>query len=214
MTHFNGSTSGVKIHTTKGGTCGKGSGCDYRTNTPPLPNAGTSWDAHHILCFQSVNAYGGLDDFIAVVDEINDSYKLTDWCLNQAPNMIALPLKKTYREIAACRSLNLPCHDRDHRCTDGYLAEVTKAFIADIWNPIRDQVANAAKNNTHFTPSDVLGEIQNLEADFRRKLESRGSRPPGTQVGFSLQGSLTNYWWLPFSMAKTVVAMQRPLLCL
>lgn len=214
MPHFNGSTPGSKIHTMKAGTCGKGSGCGYRANTTPLPNGWEPWEAHHILCFESVNAYGGQPQFQAVLSEIDDCYKLTDWCLNQAPNMIALPLKQAYRAVAACRGLNLPAHDVDHNCKGGYREEVTKAFITDIWEPIKDAVDNAAANNTHFTPADVLAEIQSLENDFRTKLLSRGTRSGGTQNAWNNQGSLTNFWWLAFSMAKNAVAIARPRLTL
>ena len=214
MPHFNGSTSGVKIHTTRGGSCGKGTGCDYRANTTALPNGWEPWEAHHVLCFESVNSYGGLPDYSTVMTEIDDTYKLTDWCLNQPPNMIALPLKNTYRTIVASRGLNLPCHNVDHNCKEGYRAEVTKAFIADIWDPIKDAVENAANNNSHFTPQDVLSEITTLEGDFLAKIKARGIRSGGTQVAWGNQGNQATLWWMAFSMAEDAIAMLRPRLSL
>lgn len=215
MPHFNGSEANTKIHTTKVGTCGKGSTCAYRTNTVSLPSGWEPWEAHHILCYQSVNAYGEMQRYKDVLDEINDSYKLTDWCLNQPPNMLALPRKDIYRNIPAARGLNLPCHDVDHNLEmGGYRDEVTKAFIKYIWNPIKAAVDNAASSNTHFTPADVLSEFQSLEKSFRSKLHARGLRSGGTLTAWANQGSTTNYWWLAFSMADDAAAMANPRLTL
>lgn len=209
MPHFDGSVPGSKIHTMKAGSCGKGTGCVYRNNTVALPSGWAPWEAHHILCFESVNAYGGLPQFAKVLAEIDDTYKLTDWCLNQPPNLVALPMKDTYRHTAAARGLDLPCHNMDHNCKGGYREEVTRAFITNIWEPIKDAVANAASNNTHFTPADVLSEFQDLEKAFLTKLQARGQRSGGTLAAWSQKGSRTNFWWLAFSMAKDSIAMAR-----
>ncbi|QQR45133.1 hypothetical protein JKA73_03045 [Myxococcus xanthus] len=211
MPHFNGRVSDCKIHTTKVGTCGKGATCDYRTNTVSLPIGWDPWEAHHVLCFQSVNAYGDLSSYGSVLGEIDDCYKLTDWCLNQPPNMFALPRKGVYRDVAAARGLNRPCHDVDHNLAKGgYRDEVTKAFISDIWDPIKDAVDNATSGQQHFTPADVLSAFQDLEKAFLAKLVARGTRSGGTLAGWANRGSTTNFWWLPFSMADDAVAMANP----
>jgi hypothetical protein len=212
MEHFDGSEADCKIHTAKVGTCGKGSRCGYRDNTVPLPSGLEPWEAHHILCYQSVNAYGEKKDYESVLDEINKCYKLTDWCLNQPPNMVALPRKPVYRLFSAARSLNLPCHDVHHNLDPGgYRYEVTEAFINEIWDPIKDAVENAASNDTHFTPADLLSQFQALEKSFLAKLHARGLRSGGTLNAWTNQGSITNGWWIAFSMADDAVAMANPL---
>lgn len=220
MPHFNKHTQGSKIHTIKGGgPCphakanpppkGRPS-CNYRKLCGSFPYS--PWEAHHVLSVEAVNAYGSMPQYSSCVTEIDDCYKLTDWCINQKPNLLGMPLKEVYRNFPASRTLNIPCHDWDHTCKDGYFEEVVDALEVKIWKKIKKAVATANQSGAHFSANAVLQELQDLERDFQTRLSQRGQRKGGTASGWANQGSKTNEWWLPFSMAKDSVARRRKVL--
>jgi hypothetical protein len=211
MAHFDGTAPGCNIHTTRStGPCSNaGQGhCKYRENCNALAN--DPWNAHHIVTVYAVNAYPDLPAYSSCVSEIDDCYRLTSWCINQPPNMIGLPLKSTHAAYSAIRALNLPAHNLDHNCTDGYTDEVCDAIGNLIWDEIKKAVDDAKNNNTHFTPAQVKSQFEQLVTDFRAEISRRGgTRSGGTAVAWGNQGSTTNFWWMPFSMAKDSVAKAR-----
>jgi hypothetical protein len=224
MPHFNGNTPNCKIHTTRGGTCSK-KPCGYQENAKKAPSAKahnhSPWEAHHLLPFESINAYGSIDDYKSCSLEIDATYRRTEWCLNQPANLIPLPLRATYKHDAASRSLDLPCHNMHHNCKLGYRYEVTEMLKSMVWNRIKDAVDNSPPGSAHYSEQSVLAAFQTLEYHFRSELVyKRGKRGPvgstavGILAGYNAQGSMTNGWWLPFSMARTFIAMSRPRLLL
>jgi hypothetical protein len=213
--HFNSRTPGSKIHTESTGTCARGA-CDYRANAPGAAGATahtfSPWEAHHIVCLKSIRAFGDLrqyPQFQSCITEIEDTYRRTDWCINQRPNLIPLPLKATYKEHdPASHTLNLPCHNMHHNAKLGYQSEVTEALRRHVWDRIKDAVENSAQE--HYSESAVLASFQLLESRFKAIITVRGRRKGGPSAVWAMRGSTSNGWWLPFSMASDVVALARP----
>ncbi|HEX5753088.1 MAG TPA: AHH domain-containing protein [Archangium sp.] len=228
--HFNSRTLGSKIHTEATGTCAKGP-CDYRANAPgaagATAHAFSPWEAHHIICLKSIKAFGDqikYPQFQSCILEIEATYRRTDWCINQGPNLIPLPLKKTYNPLSpnkpnpqqppASLNLNLPCHNMHHNAKLGYQDEVTGALKRHVWDRIKDAVDNATQGQAHYSEAAVLAAFQTLEKRFNAIIVSRGRRRGGVSVTWGMQGTTSNGWWLPFSMASDVVALARPRLWL
>ncbi|WPB76673.1 hypothetical protein KYC5002_47755 [Archangium violaceum] len=220
MTHFNKNTLGSKIHTTKGGgPCphakanrppGGRANCNYRKISGGL--AYSPWEAHHVLCVEAINRYGEIRTYKAYVIKIEKCYLMTDWCINQKANMLAMPRKSTYlkkKNHPSVLSLNIPCHDWDHNCIDGYFDEVVEALDEKIWAPIKKAVDKAKADKKHFNKYAVQQELEDLEKEFQEKLAKRGKRKGGTDKGWENKHSNKKHWWLPFSMAKDAVAMDR-----
>src|SRR4051794_36450555 len=118
MPHFDGVAPGCNIHTTRStGPCANAGGghCRWRDNCTGL--AHNPWNAHHVLPVHSVNAYGAIAQYGSVISQIDTTYKLTSWCINQKGNMIGLALKSTFLNHPGVRSIMLPAHDVDHNCT-------------------------------------------------------------------------------------------------
>lgn len=211
--HFRG-VGKEKIHTSREGTCELKGACNYADNAPqkpPFPKLPRQ--AHHILCVSSTIGYKTNQDYVGYVLAIDAVYKNTEWCVNQKPNLVWLPLKGTYTKGAndpgtrdkpgSSWDLNLPCHDWDHNCSGGYTDEVRAAFKSEIWNDLKA----AKKAGECPEDSDVQAAIKNLESNFRDKVSQRGTRQGGTRSAILKEGERN--WWLPFSMAKATVARVR-----
>jgi hypothetical protein len=170
--HFDGNVAGCNIHTVREGACPKTGSCNYQTACTwayPKP-----WEAHHILCVHAVNAYPTVEDYESCIAEIGDTYQATSWCINQSPNMIALPLKSTYVAEIVIRGLNLPAHNLHHNCTLGFTDEVLSKIDSTIWEKVKEAVENASED--HFTPKEVSTQLTDLQTYFRGQLALRGLR--------------------------------------
>jgi hypothetical protein len=180
MPHFDGNTPNCKIHTTRGGSCSK-KPCGYQENAKKAPNAAahnhSPWEAHHILPVESINAYGSIKPYKNYTTEIDATYRRTDWCINQAPNLIPLPLRATYK-YAASRNLDLPCHRMHHRCGSGYNEEVIELLKSMVWKRIKDAVDNSPPGSAHYSEKAVVTAFQNLENHMRSEIVKRGKRGP------------------------------------
>lgn len=222
-THFTG-TDGVSIHTSREGKCGKGSTCVYATNAGSAPGKQCAYQprqAHHVVCVASTVEYQRLYKG-EVKKEIDLVYRDTEWCVNQPPNMVWLPLKGTYTKIAnnmkakkrvargeaAVWDMDLPCHDWDHNCKDGYTAEVEKEMKDKFWDAIEDTLAEGYC----FPHEEAELQLAELEKKFRKELETRGQRNGGTKAAVELTKQppdKRDKWWLPFSMASDLIAPTR-----
>jgi hypothetical protein len=226
--HFKG-TGKCLIHTSREGTCGQGDTCNYVENTPPEPALPPFPEkprgAHHVLCVSALIAYQDMYKG-NVLKAITDIYRATKWCVNQAPNMKWLPLKGTYtkkngtwvytkigaqkvKERGPVWKLNLPCHDWDHNCKDGWTDEVIKTLKARIWDNIEDPPAEEC-----FDAERIKAEFDALQTEMKSALVARGSRPAGSGVGTraaidAQDNKDEGTWWLPFSMAEDGVAKNR-----
>jgi len=215
--HFPG-TGEYLIHTSRVGTCNQGK-CDYKENAPknpPYPKKPRQ--SHHVLPVSTLIAYQSMYP-AEVVETINAVYKGTKWCANKEPNLIWLPMKGTYtkkeNETGTCEKrgpiwdLNLPCHDWDHNCKNGYTDEVISELKRQIWGPIETSMK---PNAPCFGAEDLMKAFQDLENEFRDKLVDRGQRKVKSKAGTraAIENEGTADWWLPFSMATTRVAKSRP----
>jgi hypothetical protein len=208
--HFKGRGAN-EIHTSKAGTCGKGSGtCDYKKNTKVADGQTKKmrgWEAHHVVCVQIVIRYQELfrgdEDKRNAIDGV---YRGTDWCINQSPNMQWMPQKETYvahgnDDYTGAWTLNLPCHDWDHTSKGGYFDELLKAIETRIWSRIK--AVKQSGDKKHFTPEKAKAALKNLASDYKRKLHQRGTRKGGTANAIKNKNA---QWWFPFSMANAAVA--------
>lgn len=205
--HLAPSTHGSKIHTSKLGSCNIGAGnphgkCGYRANcTPPKGfskwRTPVLWEAHHILPHKAINGYIG-DPSESYIDSV---YRLTDWCMNQSPNMIGLPMWYHYHSVPSSRGLNLPAHDWDHNVTKGYSYEIRQDFEKRIWSKLRA----AQSGGPHFDEKKVLKALKNLEKKWRKELKRRGKRKHRNTLsawGRRRDPKHTTTWYWPFSMGS------------
>jgi hypothetical protein len=218
--HFSG-TGKEKIHTAREGTCDAFGSCNYQNNTPAAPAVPFPRQSHHVLCVSSTIRYKQDPDFVGYVTTIDAVYKNTTWCVNQGPNLKWLPLKGTYtktqnnmgmrgkqrvrlpRPDADVWNLDLPCHDWDHNCKDGYTDEVEEDLKKKVWNRIKQ----AKKTGQCPETTSAEAALKQLETTFRNRLAGRGRRQGGTRSAIGKEGQ--GNWWLPFSMAKGSVAKSR-----
>ncbi len=224
--HFDGNRPGAKIHTSRGGTCAKGS-CDHQSNcdTSKLKATGVPTSAkhnsHHVLPISAVSGYLIDKTYSKKVTAIHAIYRDTDWCINQSPNLIALALKSTFRHYPAVRDIDLPAHNFHHNCEDGYTDEVTDAIADSIWRKIAEASDSGGKK--HFTAKQTKAQLEKLATRFRKLLGKRGQRraenaandkrgKKGTEAAWKGKGDLA-YWYLALSMASTKVAKEDPSWC-
>lgn len=217
--HFTGKGK-QKIHTARHGTCSagsKGGGCNYRNNVEEDATVLEPRFAHHILPVTTTIAYQGDGAYQAARKAIDAVYRKTKWCVNAKANLKWLPNKTTYMKPgnnllggkpldwgeAPVWSMDRPCHDWDHLSKNGYNDEVVTAFKAEIW----DAIAGAADAGACPDDLEVVAEIEALVARFESALLARGLRRGGTKSAVLKMRERKSHWWLPFSMARTPVAM-------
>jgi hypothetical protein len=232
--HFTGQGD-CNIHTSRShSTCkttlaAKGN-CDHQTNCAKLPvtwkQKGAAWiwenewESHHVLCVGAVNRYMTLKAYAKSRANIDAIYRATKWCINQEPNLIALPMKKVYNDYAgSLLSLNRPCHEWDHNVAGGYTDEVTQAIHLNVWDKIKE--VEDEKKQCELAKSVVVKEFDRMSDEFEQELRDRGERPVGAQKGTRAAweesqkkspAKRADNWWFSFSMAKNSVAAGRPAL--
>jgi hypothetical protein len=223
--HFTG-LNGCKIHTSRShDKCSNAGakGCDHQKNCQDQPVTwktstgwtwGDEWESHHVLCISCVNRYMVLAAHKADRTFIDNCYLETAWCINQEPNLIALPMKLVYQTYPKSLTLNLPCHDWDHNNTGGYTDEVTEQIHLKVWQKLKQK--NTEKP-CDLAKSVVVKELVDLAADFKKELGRRGNRPVGTGSGTKAAwdevtnpakpvGKRAANWWFSFSMASDAIA--------
>lgn len=167
------------------------------------------YEAHHIACVAPVTS------IVAVDPDINDIVHQTKWCINKESNMLAMPLwghtVKWYCVITAASQeadfddsakappfKDIPQHDFDHNCSEGYTWEVEQAA---------KRVVEKCKkaNQEHKLKSGALAALlDKMSADFKTQLQTRGTRKGGTHAGWGLgqKEPPDAQWSHPFSMAS------------
>jgi hypothetical protein len=179
-------------------------GQEYRENCK------VSWthQAHHVLCVASVTQY------VAKKRGIADIVKMTDWCINTKPNMLAMPpylgtmvkyYKQWIRDIESAKTPpfnNIPVHMCDH---PSYKGEIDREM-----KKIADRAAKSTEQ--HKTASGTMkGELDSFRDKMKRELNKRGKRGDGTHNEWlkAYAGKPTDKWYLPFSMADDDDAEER-----
>jgi hypothetical protein len=173
-------------------------------NTP-----GTHWQSHHIICISSM----GSRDVTKI--KLEQGLYITEWNINEEPNMIGLPQKCQYRQSygdaeaetlvnpaagaakwAAAEPHNLPAHNVDHPM---YTDEVTIELENRIWSKFDE-----AKGDHAADAEWLLKKLKKFSEDFQKLLLGRGGRPPGTVNAWQQRVTLgMGNWEAPFSMAAT-----------
>jgi hypothetical protein len=162
-----------------------------------------TYEAHHILCWSPVAN-------VLLTPDAQPLLKDTEWCINNAKNMMALPLwghtVKWYAltgELAAPAFSSLPQHNFDHNCKAGYTAEVV-----DELKQIVKNLQNKQKQHQLPDSKTIAGLLDAKSAKFKALLLARGSRVRGTHLGWRY-GESVPLWYLPFSMASDGAAKPR-----
>ena len=192
-------------------TVSKGNGAGFFGGT-----AGVHWQSHHIVCISSLGSRAAKD--AATTVKMEKSLYITEWNINQAPNMIGLPQRCQYRQSyggaetaamasaaagtaawAAVSPKDLPSHNNDHNTTDGYTDEVTTYLTDNIWNKF-----DASKGDHKADAAWLKDQLEAASRHFEKELAKRGSRKPGTVDAWKQRFTLKG-WYKPFSMAKVPV---------
>lgn len=179
---------------------------ERRVRTATAYTFDKKYEAHHIACVAPVNEvlYGD-KDLIGAVEQ-------TKWCINKKSNMMAMPLwghtVKWYCAITedggeidddrtAPKFKNIPQHDYDHNCKEGYTWEVEQAM---------KELAAEIENADHdLKGPDLAKALDNISKDFKSKLlDERGMRLDGTHAAWQLgqKEPPDPKWCHPFSMAS------------
>jgi hypothetical protein len=185
-------------------------------------------EAHHILCVAQVNSVivkeGEKKGFKKVIDE-------SKWCINEGPNMVALPLWGTtvmhycnkfasiakgdvsglLKGIATLVSSdptepafkNLPQHNYGHsgKTTESSYNKEIETKLDDLLTDVQVQMEEHA-----VTGDDIHGALNGLAGDMRTVLSDRGLRTGSTTGVVGTHAAWLNpgdEWYIPFSMAQT-----------
>lgn len=172
------------------------------------------YEAHHLVCVAPVS-----NELVSKTG-IKGVIEQTKWCINNKDNMIPMPLWghtiKWYCEITeddtgmdvddisdaikdrvkAPKFENIPQHDFDHNCKEGYTWEVEEEV---------KKLAKEIKANGHKLKGEKLeARLKELSEDFKGRLDDRGIRKGGTHKAWKLaqKEPPDPQWCHPFSMAS------------
>ncbi|HLU46459.1 MAG TPA: hypothetical protein VK116_00195 [Planctomycetota bacterium] len=185
-------------------------------------------EAHHLVCVGSVTKYICGDVRIAAI------VRETKWCVNDKPNMLALPLwghtvqhycsftpaadgikaalkdSKEIDDAGAPDFQNWPQHDVDHNGKLSYKWEVDEN-LRDLANGI----ARRLKKKDHgLTPDNVKRALDAVAGKYRKLLTKRGKGThdawkAGEEQARDASKTDGEKWYLPFSMAAPANAEKR-----
>ncbi|GAA5182357.1 hypothetical protein GCM10025771_31460 [Niveibacterium umoris] len=160
------------------------------------------YEAHHVMCVAPVSAE------VIAKPAIEGVVKATKWCINNSDNMLAMPLwghtVMWYCDITedggeikddspAPPFANIPQHDWDHNCKQGYTWEIEQEA---------KKLADKLKEMGHKAqPKNLAGALNALSSRFKTTLATRGGRKGGTHKMF-IDGASDSEWCHPFSMAS------------
>jgi len=169
-------------------------------------NCAVSWQyqAHHVLCVASVTQY------LSVDKDIKPIVELTDWCINTAENMLAMPtymgeIAKYYEgQLASGGDLNsppgfagIPVHGYGHGGEKGYKSEIDDYMV-------KLAKATAKSKEAHKDAAGTLaGQLNTYRNKMKPDLKARGTRGKGTHQEWidAFSGNPSAQWYMPFSMA-------------
>lgn len=152
------------------------------------------WQAHHVACD---HALGGRELKDEDREYIEQCLWITDWKLNDADNLVGMPLNKQYRDSDGKLPVNLPSHQVDHNTTRGYTDECKDWLKTNLWDTLK-----AGQDPHTVDPKDVAATLKLCTATFKAKLVGRGSRSGGTIAAWTTRFDAANKdtWYHPFSM--------------
>lgn len=176
----------------------RGNGKGFIGGTP-----GVHWQSHHILCVSSFGSRKAKNKM-----KLEKSLYITDWNINESPNMIGLPQRCQYHlsygaaeaGTLSWRSVtpkNKPSHNNDHNTTNGYTEEVSDYLQDEIWDKF-----DASKGDHKADAVWLKGQLEDASKHFEDLLIERGKRDPGTVKAWRERFDRQPGWEDPFSMAK------------
>jgi hypothetical protein len=167
------------------------------------------FEAHHVACVAPVTGV------IAGDSALQDVVHQTKWCINKQSNMLAMPLwghtVKWYCRITMASAAvdidgsklappfkNIPQHDFDHNCKEGYTWEVEEAL-----KKLAEKCKKANKEHK-LKEGDLAALLDRVSKGFKAMLDSRGNRKGGTHEAWGLaqEEPPDKEWCHPFSMAS------------
>lgn len=160
-----------------------------------------NYEAHHILCWSPV-----VEVFFE--EKAKPIVEGTEWCVNNATNMIAMPVwGHTVQWYSSSQEpppfTGLPQHDRDHNTKAGF----TKEVLDELKSMIKD-LKKAQAQHKLPPPAAIKGALDTKSRTFRTTLQTRGQRGGGTHANW-MNGATNKKWYLPFSMASDANATPR-----
>lgn len=187
---------------TRQSTLTRASADTYRGNSTTGYKKG-DWQAHHILCEHAL----GSRSFKAPDKEFAEQCLwVTKWDLNDAHNMIGMPIRSDFRREDGKMGMDICSHANDHNTPAGYTDECKDHLQTNIWDKIKKS------QNGHTTkPSDISATLKAATTSFRTKLSTRAAREGGTLHMWKERHkpANANKWYKPFSMAKNGAVVPR-----
>jgi len=166
--------------------------CAMPTGSSPYKN-----QIHHILCEHAIldiNPAGDADG--SKLAFITDCLCMIDWDVNDASNLIGLPLKSAYIRTGGKTPQNYCCHNVDHNTADGYTNECKQWLHNNVWNTIVDR-----RKSHQVNADNIKAQLQSCTSTFKGILTKRGARKGGTQYCYENRFD-ESQWYFPFSMAS------------
>lgn len=159
---------------------------------------------HHIVCVSCIaDRKGGYPDDME--DYLEACLWITKWDLNDAHNLVGLPLNRQYRRSEGKIPENMPSHQVDHNTRDGYTQDVFDYLKENVWNSL------TAKKKVHEVDAATLrDQLRDASDEFRGKLDEYGQRgvvgrkKGGTRNCWEnrFEDAYKDVWYHPFSMGK------------
>ena len=154
---------------------------------------------HHIVCI-SCMADGTIQLKVtnaARFTFIKDCLALTNWDINDKPNVVGLPKKQAYVDkLAPPNWHGWPCHQVDH---PGYLTKVSASLYQRIWKTLQQVAKDCA------TGGEVIKNLLIEESEFwEGELSGRPTTPRSTWA------KNPDTWYIPFSMDKEAPSPRKP----
>lgn len=171
--------------------CPPWNGRTFSTGKYPWKN-----QVHHILCQHSITDFDIKDR--EQFAYIKACLCLADWDINDASNLIGLPLKSVYIRSDGTLPTNLCCHNVDHNTAGGYTLEVKQWLHDNVWSTLR-----ANRKAHEVEAKNIKRQLEKCTAHFKAVLARRSRRNKGTLVSWNnrFEEAHAKKWYRPFSMA-------------
>jgi hypothetical protein len=147
---------------------------------------------HHILCEHAIVDREPADK--TKKKFISDCLCMMDWDINDANNLIALPMKSAYTRPGVNKPVNFCCHNVDHNTADGYTYECRDWLHDNVWDTLVDKAKTHAVNVTN-----IVSALNTCITTFKGRLTRRGKRNDGTESSWKNRFTEPE-WYHPFSM--------------
>lgn len=169
------------------------------SNPCAMPDGRTPYknQIHHILCEHAIlDRQPAGDGDGSKAKFIQDCLCLIDWDINDASNLIGLPLKSAYTRSGGKTPQDYCCHNVDHNTSDGYTNECKQWLHDNVWNTVVDK-----KKSHQVNADNIKAALIKCTGVFKGILTKRGKRNDGTQSSWENRFT-EDEWYFPFSMAS------------